>query len=280
MKQRCCHVVGALTLTVLAVLILAPCSATAQTASRADSGTRSSADSEEQAASVESIRGQATAVTQQIPARMMVAVPEELPAQAPRVSFDNGQLTIDAQNSSLKDVLTAICLQIGAGLDIAPGIADSRIAVHLAGSPRQVISMLLYDPGLGYILIGLPGNAEGVQKIFLRNNSPTGNPAQKQLAGSAPVATPATRSESAVAAQPPLATLPPVAVQPPQANRSDVEASVAQNDSIAEAQANIVQGSQARDNVTNAPPATQLLEGYGCDDIGMVGIPPNCHPGR
>lgn len=279
MKQSC-RVVRALTLTVLAVLILALCSATAQTASRADSGTRSSADSEQQAASVESIRGQATAVTPQIPARMMVAVPEELPAQAPRISFDNAQLTIDAQNSSLKDVLTAICRQIGAGLDIAPGIADSRIAVHLSGSPRQVISMLLDGPALGYILIGLPGNAEGVQKIFLRNNPPTGNPAQKQLAGSAPAATPATRSDSAVAAQPPLATLPPVAAQPPQANRSDVEASVAQNDSIAEAQANIVQGSQAREALTNTPPAAQPLEGFGCDDIGMVGIPPNCHPGR
>jgi len=280
MKRKACGVVGAPTLTVLAVLILALGSATAQTASRADSGTRSSAESEEHAASVESIRGQATAVTPQIPARVMVAVPEELPAQAPRISFDNGQLTIDAQNSSLKDVLTALCLQIGAGLDIAPGIADSRIAVHFSGSPRQVISMLLYGPGLDYILIGLPENAEGVQKIFLRNNPPTGNPAQKQLAGSAPVATPATRSESAVAAQPPFATLPPVAAQPPQANRSDVEASVLQGDSIVEPQANIVPGSQARDALTNAPSAAQPLEGFGCDDIGMVGIPPNCHPGR
>jgi len=103
----------------------------------------------------------------QEPVAIAPLTPEQLPAEPPRVIYKNGQLTIDSQNSTLTAVLNAICRQIGAQLDMPPGAANDRVAVHFSGSARQAISALLDGSSLNYVIMGSPENPDGVQKVIL-----------------------------------------------------------------------------------------------------------------
>ena len=58
----------------------------------------------------------ATAAPRTIP-RMW---PEQLPAQPPRVSYQNGELTVDSQNSTLGDILNAIRRLTGSQFEMPP----------------------------------------------------------------------------------------------------------------------------------------------------------------
>jgi hypothetical protein len=209
-----------------------------------------------------------SAAEQVAPAQPTAMLPEGLPAQAPRVSFKNGQLTIDAPNSILKDVLNAICRQIGAQLDMAPAIADFRVAVHLSGPPPQVISALLYGSELNYMIVGVPETKDGVQTVLLWKKLPAGNSAQKLVADRVPAAT-----------QPWLATQAAEITQPPVATQSNSETAASLINTVGEAQAAIVLGSQGRDALAHPVPATKPPEQpeIACDDLGL---PPNCHGSR
>jgi hypothetical protein len=127
---------------------------------------------------------------------------EQLPAEPPRVIYGNRQLTVDSRNSTLTDVLKAVCNQIGAELDMPPGAADERVAVHLSGSARQTISALLYGSSLNYIIMGSPENPDGVQKVILTKLLPApGVSEQQPVAANAP----ATTQSAAIANVPPVA---------------------------------------------------------------------------
>lgn len=60
----------------------------------------------------------------------------ELPATPPQVSFQGGQLTISAQNSTLGDILKAVRAQTGATIDL-PGTAPERVVGHFGPAPRS-----------------------------------------------------------------------------------------------------------------------------------------------
>jgi hypothetical protein len=93
--------------------------------------------------------------------------PEQLPAQAPRVTYQNGLLTVDSQNSTLGDILTAIRRQTGAELELPPGIGSERVAAHLSGPARDVITSLLDGSSVGYIILGSADNPGEVRKVIL-----------------------------------------------------------------------------------------------------------------
>jgi hypothetical protein len=93
--------------------------------------------------------------------------PEQLPAQAPRVNYQNGVLTVDSQNSTLGDILAAIRRQTGAELEIPPGIGSERVAAHFSGSPRDVLTSLLDGSNVGFILLGSADNPNEVRKVIL-----------------------------------------------------------------------------------------------------------------
>jgi len=110
---------------------------------------------------------------------------EQLPAQAPRVTYRNGQLTIDAQNATLGDVLTAVRRQTGAQIDVPPGGGSERVVVHLAGPARSVLSSLLDGSNLGYIIVGVPESPDKVAKVIL-------SVLEKQASATAPGNSPGT----------------------------------------------------------------------------------------
>lgn len=107
----------------------------------------------------------------------------ESPPTPPRISYQNGQLTIDAHNATLSQVLRAVQVQTGASMEI-PGSANSeRVVAQLGpGQPRDVLNTLLNGSKFDYVILGVTGNPGAVQRVILtpRQNSaaPAANSAQ------------------------------------------------------------------------------------------------------
>ena len=94
--------------------------------------------------------------------------PEESPAGTPQVTFQNGQLSIKSDNSTLSSILTAIKTSTGASVDGPGATATERVATQIGpGDPRDVLTTLLNSTKYDFILLGAPGNPKSVQKIIL-----------------------------------------------------------------------------------------------------------------
>jgi len=93
---------------------------------------------------------------------------EQSPPTPPRVSFQNGQLTIDATNSTLSQVLRAVQSRTGASIDIPAGAGNERVVAQLGpGAPRDVLNTLLNGSKFDYVILGVNGNPGAVQKVIL-----------------------------------------------------------------------------------------------------------------
>jgi hypothetical protein len=104
-----------------------------------------------------------------LPAQQVPPVPATLmnsPTVKPSVTLLDGQLTIDAPNSSLSDVLSSIRRVTGATLEgPTPG---ERIAIKLGpGSPEQVLNALLQGTAYDYVIVGTPGAPQQITHILL-----------------------------------------------------------------------------------------------------------------
>jgi hypothetical protein len=93
---------------------------------------------------------------------------EQSPPTAPRVTFQNGELTIDAANSTLSQVLRAVQSRTGASIDIPAGAGNERVVAQLGpGQPRDVLNTLLNGSKFDYVILGVNGNPGAVQKVIL-----------------------------------------------------------------------------------------------------------------
>lgn len=103
----------------------------------------------------------------QIPLDSMAPVP-------PQVSYQNGQLTIVAHNSTLGDVLRAVRKQTGADIDIPP--TSDRVVTNLGPGPAQdVMADLLNGSRFNYVLLGSPENAAVLTRVVLVPKTATNN---------------------------------------------------------------------------------------------------------
>jgi len=101
----------------------------------------------------------------QIPLDSIAPVP-------PQVTYENGQLTIIAPNSTLGDVLRAVRKQTGADIEIPT--ATDRVVTHLGPGPaREVMADLLNGSRFNYILLGSPENASLLTRVVLVAKSNT-----------------------------------------------------------------------------------------------------------
>ena len=90
---------------------------------------------------------------------------------APTVSYQNGQLTIVAANSTLGDILRAVKKQTGAEIEI-PAAGD-RVVTHLGPGPaRDVMAELLNGSRFNYVILGSPEDANVLTHIVLVPKSP------------------------------------------------------------------------------------------------------------
>jgi hypothetical protein len=102
--------------------------------------------------------------------------PYELSPVAPQVTFQGGELTILAPNSTLADILGQVRARTGTRIDFPPSAAQERVAVQLGpGTPRDVLSQLLHGSPFDYILLGSEQDPNVVTDIVLtRRESGTG----------------------------------------------------------------------------------------------------------
>lgn len=93
---------------------------------------------------------------------------EQSPPTAPRVNLQNGQLTIDAPNSTLAQILRAVQARTGASIDIPSSAGNERVVAQLGpGLPRDVLNTLLNGSKFDYVILGVTGDPGGIQKVIL-----------------------------------------------------------------------------------------------------------------
>jgi hypothetical protein len=122
-----------------------------------------------------------TGPIQQVPLDLMAPV-------APQVSYQNGQLTIIAPNSTLGDILRAVRKQTGAEIEVPD--AKERVVTHLGPAPAaEVMAELLNGSRFNYVLLGSPDEAHVLTKVVLvAKSGPDNAGANRQLAGQPPAA--------------------------------------------------------------------------------------------
>jgi hypothetical protein len=93
------------------------------------------------------------------------------PANPPQVSFQGGQLTISAQNSTLGDILKAVRAQTGATIDL-PGTASERVVGQFGPAPaRDVLASLLNGSHFNYLLLGSSTDPNALDRVILMAKS-------------------------------------------------------------------------------------------------------------
>jgi hypothetical protein len=93
--------------------------------------------------------------------------PEQGPSSPPEVSFQGGQLTIVARNSTMGDVLTAVKQKTGAAVEM-PAVSSERVVGRFGpGAPRDVMAQLLNGSHYDYVLLGSPADPGALRKVVL-----------------------------------------------------------------------------------------------------------------
>jgi hypothetical protein len=96
------------------------------------------------------------------------------------VSYQNGQLSIVAPNSTLGDILRAVRKQTDAEMDI-PSNATERVATHLGPGPaREVMAELLNGSRFNYVLLGSQSDANLLTRVVLVAKSGADTPGLNQ----------------------------------------------------------------------------------------------------
>jgi hypothetical protein len=92
---------------------------------------------------------------------------DSIPAVAPQVSYQSGQLTIVAPNSTLGDILRAVRKTTAAAIEI-PTAANERVVTRLGPGPaREVVAELLNGSRFNYVLLGSPADANLLTRVVL-----------------------------------------------------------------------------------------------------------------
>ena len=103
------------------------------------------------------------------------AYPVHDPAVPPEVSYVNGQLLINAKNSTLSDVLKAVEKDTGATFDISSGDTSERVVGRIGpGTPRDVMAELLNGSHFNYVMLSPIDNPSALSKVLLTPRSKGG----------------------------------------------------------------------------------------------------------
>ncbi len=109
--------------------------------------------------------------------------PEQMPPRPPTVSYQNGQLSIVAPNSTLSDILRAVKSKTGAAIDIPPGANERVISRFGPGPARDVLAALLNGSHFNYVMIGSDANPASVAQVILTPRTGGETPPSNQAGG-------------------------------------------------------------------------------------------------
>jgi hypothetical protein len=138
--------------------------------------------------------------------------PEELPAVQPRVSYRDGLLTIEAPNSTLGSVLTAIHNKTGIQFEGLQGGLE-RVVIRTGPAPvDEVLLELLHGSRFDYVMVAREDNPALVQRVVLTLRS-GGGAAPANIGQNRPIQQPEVQEEEEGGDPSPLKQEQPV--QPP-----------------------------------------------------------------
>ena len=97
------------------------------------------------------------------------ATAEKIPAGPPKISYVDGQLKIDALNSTLAEVLAKVAALTGVTIDVPAGASNDRMpVVELGPGPaRQILASLLSDSGFDYLIQGSDADSDKIKSVLL-----------------------------------------------------------------------------------------------------------------
>ena len=94
--------------------------------------------------------------------------PAEMAAKAPQISCQSGQLTIRAENSTMRSILAGVQACTGVQIEVPDSAADDRSYIQLGpGSTREVMNTLLGSTDLDYVIQPSKTSPEKIAKILL-----------------------------------------------------------------------------------------------------------------
>jgi len=124
---------------------------------------------------------------------------DAIPAVAPEVSYQDGQLTIIAPNSTLGDILRGVRKRTSADIEI-PAAANERVVTRLGPGPaREVMAELLNGSHFNYILLGSTENANALVRVVLVPKSGPDTPNSEAASNKAATAQGANGADAAEA---------------------------------------------------------------------------------
>ena len=98
--------------------------------------------------------------------------PAEMPPNPPKVTCENGNLTISATNSTMGAVMNAIHNCTGAQIEIPEGAKGERLFAQLGPGPvRAVLAEFLSSTDFNYAIKASPSDPQKVQMVFLNPRS-------------------------------------------------------------------------------------------------------------
>jgi hypothetical protein len=119
-----------------------------------------------------------------LPSGALSQLPMDLiPAAPATVNYEDGLLSISAQNSTLWDILRDVRRLTGASIDMPAGQGmNERVIAHLGpGAPRDVLAGLLNGTSFNYVMLGSNTDPGAVTSLAL-SPKPLGPGEQPQVA--------------------------------------------------------------------------------------------------
>ena len=94
--------------------------------------------------------------------------PGQMAPNPPGVSYEDGQLTIVAENSTMSDILTAVGAITGASIEVPSGAGAERVWVQLGPGPaRAVLAALLGGTDLDFVIQASDADPTRIQSVLL-----------------------------------------------------------------------------------------------------------------
>lgn len=120
---------------------------------------------------------------------------DQLPAAPPQVNYQDGRLTIVAQNSTLGDILREVHKRTGASIEV-PASATERVVVRLGPAPaRDVLATLLNGSSFNYVMVGSVADPAVLSSVVLTTKPAGGAQTVAEVYQPSPVYAPPDRTE-------------------------------------------------------------------------------------
>jgi hypothetical protein len=99
---------------------------------------------------------------------------ERIVSNLPQITFEDGQLTIVAENARFSEIMTALRTAMGADIDLPASVAGQRIWVRLGPGPaRKILRDLLDNTDLDYVIQASDTDPDGIRSVLLTLRSKT-----------------------------------------------------------------------------------------------------------